>query len=69
MLSLKVKKITVWPLRAFFIIISFVVGEGVVEKISKGYVIGTGSTKHATKTLIYYTTIIKFAALDILLIL
>lgn len=68
MLSLKVDKIMIWPLRALFIILAFVVGENIMEKVSQGYVISTGSTKYVAGTLIYYTTIMKFVALDLLLI-
>lgn len=68
MLSLKVEKIMIWPLRIFFIILAFFVGENIVEKVSQGYVISTGSVKYAAGTLVYYTTIMKFLALDILLV-
>jgi hypothetical protein len=53
MLSLRVDKIMICPLRALFIIIAHVVGENIFGKISQGYVISTGSTKYVAGTLIY----------------
>lgn len=68
MLSLKVNRIMVWPVRIVFIILAIVVFDNIAGKVSQGYVISSGNTKYVAGSVVYYTTLMKFLVIDLVLI-
>lgn len=69
MISLKVTKPYVWPIRLFFVALAFVVADQVLEKIAQGYVISSGGTKNLAGTTVFYTSLLKYLVLDFVLVL
>ncbi len=69
MISIQVAKPYVWPIRLVFIALAFVVADLVLDKIAQGYVISAGGTKFLAGTTVFYTNLMKYLALDFLLIL
>lgn len=69
MISIQVSKPYVWPIRLVFIGLAFVVADLVLDKIAQGYVISAGGTKFLAGTTVFYTNLMKYLALDFLLIL
>jgi hypothetical protein len=68
MLSLKVNKVMVWPIRIVFIILAIAVFDNIVGKVAQGYVISSGNTKYVAGSVVYYTTLMKFLVFDLSLI-
>ena len=68
MISIQIAKTYVWPVRLAFIALAFVVADLVLQKIAQGYVISAGGTKFLAGTTVFYTNLMKYLALDFLLI-
>lgn len=69
MISIQVAKAYVWPTRLIFIVLAFVVADLVLEKIAQGYVISSGGSKYLAGTTVFYTSLLKYLALDFVLVL
>jgi hypothetical protein len=69
MISIQVSKPYVWPIRLVFIALAFVVADLILEKIAQGYVISSEGTKYLAGTTVFYTSLLKYLALDFVLIL
>jgi hypothetical protein len=69
MISIQVSKPYVWPIRLVFIALAFVIADLVLEKIAQGYVISSGGTKYLAGTAVFYTSLLKYLALDFVLVL
>ncbi len=69
MISISVAKPYVCPIRLIFISLSFVVANLILDKIAQGYVISSGGTKYLAGTSVFYTNLLKYFALDFVLVL
>ena len=59
----------VWPLRILFLILAIIVANSIVDKYIQGYIITAGTTKYEYGSNVYFTHILKYLALDFLLVL
>ncbi|MDR7121185.1 hypothetical protein [Rheinheimera soli] len=69
MISILVAKPYVWPIRFIFISLAFVVANMILDKLAQGYVISAGGTKYLAGTTTFYTGLLKYLALDFVLVL
>ncbi len=69
MLVIKVSKSFVWPVRIFFIFLAVVVCNYMLDVYLRGFVISAGTTKYEYGSPVFFTHMLKYIALDFLLVL